>query len=117
MSGRQVLVFLIVLTAIFSIGQWFCAAHAFGPSRATDLLWSFQFRLILTWWVFIDRRAREFSAPFEFDAFVFFAWPFVFPYYAYRTRGSRGLILVAGVYGLAVVPYVTAQIARMVLNG
>jgi hypothetical protein len=70
-SSWQCSIALIVLTAIFAIEQWFCAAHAFAPSGATDLLWSFQFRLILTWWVFIDRPARGFRAPFEFDASCF----------------------------------------------
>jgi len=44
-----------------------------------------------------DRKARNFSVPFEFDAFVFFAWPLVLPWYFYRSRGKRGLLYVTAV--------------------
>ena len=97
-SSWQCSIALMVLTAIFAVEQWFCAVPTFAPSGATALLWSFPFWLILTWWVFIDRPARGFRAPFEFDAFVFFAWPLLFPYYIYRTRGGRGLMLIAGIF-------------------
>ena len=77
------------------------------------LLWRTEFDLVLVWWVYVDRRRRGFSVPFEFEAFVFFAWPIVVPYYLVRTRGLRGLVLVAGVYTLAILPLVVGIVARM----
>jgi hypothetical protein len=56
-----------------------------------------------------------FSVPFEFGAFVFFIWPLVVPHYLYRTRSGRGLLFVAGIYGLYLTPDVVAQIARITL--
>jgi hypothetical protein len=53
------------------------------------------------------------SLPFEFDAFVFFGWPVVVPYYLYRTRGGRGLIVTAAVYTLYVIPEVISAIIRL----
>jgi len=63
--------------------------------------------------VFEDRRKRGFRVPFEFDAFVFFAWPIVVPYYLYRTRGARGLLLAAGFYALVILPLVVGIVARI----
>ena len=38
------------------------------------------------WWVYFDRRRRRYHTIFEFEAFVFFAWPIVMPYYLFKTR-------------------------------
>jgi hypothetical protein len=47
---------------------------------------------------------------------MFFAWIFVLPYYLLRTCGRRGLLLLAGIYGLAAIPYLAAPIAGAVLK-
>ena len=101
---------------MFTVGRSFLAVHGLGAPGAVELLWTFEFRIVLAWWVRVDRQIQGFSAPFEFDAFVFFAWPFIVPYYLYRTRGGRGLFVVAGVYGLYLMPYLTAQIVRITLD-
>jgi hypothetical protein len=111
----QCLIPLIVLTTISTVGRLFLAVHDLGAPGTAELLWTFEFRLVLAWWVRVDRRVRGFSVPFEFDALVFFAWPFIVPYYLYRTRGRRGLFLVTGIYGLYLMPYFTAQIAHIAL--
>ena len=113
-SVWQCLVPLAVLTTIFTIGLSVVAVHSRATPRTAELLWTFEFRLILAWWVSTDRRIRGFEVPFEFDAFVFFIWPFLVPYYLYRTRGGRGLAIVAGIYFMYLTPYVAAQIARTV---
>ncbi len=117
MSVSQSLIPLVVLTAIFAVGLSFLAVHGLGAPGRAELLWTFEFRLILAWWVRVDRRVRGFSVPFEFDAFVFFAWPFVVPYYLYRTRGRRGLFFGAGIWGLYITPYLTAHVVRIALSG
>jgi len=109
----QCLIPLVVLTAIFSVGSSLVTVHSLGTPGPAELLWTFEFRLVLAWWVRIDRRIRGLSVPFEFDAFVFFVWPFIVPYYLYRTRGMRGLFLAAGIYGLYLTPSLTTQIARI----
>jgi len=114
-SVGQCLIPLVVLTTICTVGRSFLAVHGLGAPGEAELLWTFEFRIILAWWVSVDRRIRGFSVPFEFDALVFFAWPFIVPYYLYRTRGRRGLFLVTGIYGLYLLPYLTAQIVRIAL--
>jgi hypothetical protein len=116
MSVWQCLVPLVLLTAIYTAGRAILALYGLVPSKSAEFICSFEFRIILVGWVFFDRQASEFSAPFEFDAFMFFAWIFVLPYYLLRTRGRRGLLLLAGIYGLAAIPYLAAPIAAAMLK-
>jgi len=106
---------LVVLTTIFTVGRSFVAIHnlarlgqpnCFGRSSSGS------------YWLGGYVLTGEFVASvclLEFDAFVFFAWPFIVPYYLYRTRGRRGLFLVTGIYGLYLMPYFAAQIVRIAL--
>lgn len=116
MSVWQCLVPLVLLTAIYTAGRSILDLYGLVPTKSAEFIWWFEFRIILVGWVYFDRRASEFSAPFEFDAFMFFAWIFVLPYYLLRTRGRRGLLLLAGIYGLAAIPYLAAPIAGAVLK-
>ena len=103
------LIFLIVLTAFNTIGLSILAVHAVTQSPVQSRgLWSIVFGLILTWWVYTDRGIRKFRLPFEFEYFVFFAWPIVVPYYLYRRLGRRGLLFGLGIWVLYVVPYLVA---------
>ena len=61
-------------------------------------------------WAALDRRSRSYSVPFEFDAFVFFAWVVVVPYYLLKTRGARGLISAVGFWALAILPTVASEV-------
>src|SRR5882724_4410718 len=113
---RQSLVPLVALTAIFAAGLSVLAARGVAASQSTGSLWGFELQLILTLWVLADRRNRGFRVPYEFDTFVFFAWPAVVPYYLYRSRGRRGLLLGAGIWALYIAPYVTALIVQIARN-
>ena len=114
MSALRLLLLLFILTAIYAIGLSILAFHG-SPDRAeaTALLWSLEFQTLLAVWVRMDRRHRNVSLPFEFDTFVFFGWPVALPYYLYRTRGRRGLIVTAAVYTLHVAPGVISTIVRL----
>jgi hypothetical protein len=107
------LIALLVLTASFAAGLSALSAHGLGESASTAALWSLGFRLILVSWVWFDRLACRISTPFDFDAFVFFAWPVAVPYYFYRARGRRGLLIGAGLWLLYVLPAVTAKVVQL----
>jgi hypothetical protein len=115
-SLRQSFLPLVALAAIFAAGLSVFAARGVAASRSIELLWSFEFPLILALWVLADRRNRGFSVPYEFDTFVFFAWPAVVPYYLYRSRGRGGLLLGAGIWALYIAPYLTALLVRIARN-
>ena len=104
---------LFLLTAISAAGLFLLALRGRHPSDSTQLLSTLVFRLKVVCWVQVDARALRYHAPFDFDAFVFFAWPFVVPYYLYRTRGARGLLFSAGILALAIIPEVAAGSIRI----
>jgi hypothetical protein len=90
---------LSVLAALFAL--WRSLLSVSPVSVRAKMLWDFEFRTILALWVYVDRQALGFRSPYyEFDTFVFFAWPFVLPYYLYRTRGALGLAYTTAVYAL-----------------
>jgi hypothetical protein len=107
------LVPLVVLTAILSVGSSLVALHGMPVPRETGILQSLGFQLILAFWARIDRQVRGFRVPYEFDTFVLFAWPVVVPYYLYKTRGKRGLLLAAGIGALYLVPALAAAIIKV----
>lgn len=106
---------MIVLAAIFSVGSAVIASHGLPVRRETEMLWSLAFQLILACWIRVDRQERGFRVPYEFDAFVFFAWPLVVPYYLFKTRGGRGLLVAAGIGGLFITPSIAWAIAKVAL--
>ena len=110
------LILLSVLTAIFAFGRVVLVFHGLVAEPETWLLWSFSFRLMVMFWVYIDRQFRSLKLPFEFDTFVFFVWPVALPYYLYRSRGWQGLLLAASIGGLYITPSVTARIAQITLT-
>jgi hypothetical protein len=121
MSGRPLpipnsLTPLVMLTVIFALGLSVCAVYRTDRPEATELLWAFEFRLLLTRWVLADSRARDFGVPYEFGAFVFWGWPVVVPYYLYRSRGGRGLLLFLGICGLYSLPNWIGMVVRLILR-
>ena len=117
MSTLRLLLLLVLLTAIYAVGLSVLASHGYSARpQATSLLWGFEFQALLAIWVRMDRRRRNLSLPFEFDAFVFFFWPLVVPYYLYRTRGKRGVLVTAAVYALYVTPAVISGIASTIVR-
>ena len=102
------------MTVIYAFGALIFASHRMEIPGAIAGLWRIGFALILIVWLRGDRRAREFAVPDEFDAFVFWGWPVVAPYYLYRTRGRRGILVAVGVWGLYIVPTFVWSVVHIV---
>ncbi len=99
-SGGRFLAGLLLLAGICGLGSWILGAHGAAIPMRTEFLWDLAYRLFLVAWVRADMRSHHFSAPYEFDAFLFFAWPAALPYYLYKTRGGRGLFAALGFWVL-----------------
>jgi len=71
------------------------------PSHQFEFIWYLSNSILIAWWVVEDKKDYNFHAPFEFGAFVFFAWVVVVPYYLWKTRGRKSIgwsILVVGYF-------------------
>lgn len=101
---------LVALSAMYTVGDSVIAAQASGVQAASRVLWTTIFRLVLSWWVLADRHLGAVSLPYDFESFVFFAWPAVLPWYLWKTRRGRGVLYTAAVYALYVIPNVIAAV-------
>lgn len=110
------LLLLLTLTLIYSGGIAVLASQGRPASDGSSILWKFAFALFVVRWVGLDRRSYELRTPFEFSAFLFFAWSVVLPYYLYNTRGPRGLLNAVGFWLLAATPSVIAQAATLFVS-
>ena len=81
------------------------------PSREAENLMSWAFALMLAHWCLADAKRRGYHRPYEFGAFLFFLWPVVLPAYLLHTRGWRGLPLCAGLFVLALLPWLSGAAA------
>ena len=71
--------------------------------------------LILASWVIADARKRQRQLCYDYDSFVFFAWPVVVPVYLFRTRGLRAfltLLCFAGIWLVAMLVALVVFIIR-----
>jgi len=115
--SRPFLLALAALTLVSAAARSILAIHVVALPKETQQLDHFAFSLILALGVRFDRLARHFSVPFEFDAFMFFAWLVVLPWYLYRTRGKVGLLYTAALYLLAVLPNLAAAVTSLIFKG
>jgi hypothetical protein len=104
---------LILLTLIFTAARGVLASHHLSKPEEFANLESVAQQLFVALWVYLDRQRRHLNLPFEFDAFVFFAWPIVLPYYLVKSRGAFGLLLAALFFTLVVLPSVVAALVRL----
>lgn len=98
---------LIALSATGTIGLSALAFHSRPPAALTRYALGIALAMSLAGRTREGRLRCAYKPAFEFDAFVFFAWPAVLPYYLFHTRGWRGLRVTAGFFGLAFAPYFT----------
>jgi hypothetical protein len=75
---------------------FFTAAYVLG------FLW------IVGWWLRADSVKRNFRWIFDMGLFLYVAWPIVLPYYLFKTRGARALLVILG--------FVAASIGATVLG-
>lgn len=67
---------------------------------ASGVAWS----LVVSSWVTADARKRGRQLCYDYDSFVYFAWPVVVPVYLFQTRGTRAfltLLCFAGIWFIA----------------
>ncbi len=104
---------LLLLSAFYSLlAGWEVYRGSYVDE--VDLLYNIGLSLSLAWWVYVDRRRQGYPAVFEFEAFVFFGWPLVVPYYLVRTRGWLRGAVISLLGGLAVcLPAITSSLVYL----
>lgn len=83
------------------------------PSPDVTKVWTFGLQLLVVYWVRVDSRRTKYRPSFEYEAFMFFAWPIALPQYLVHTRGlRRGLLVLAAFVAVWFVPAICVAILR-----
>jgi hypothetical protein len=87
---------------MFAFGLVYASSSPDGeiPARA-DLLSRVALALVIAGWVMADARKRGRRLCYDYDNFVFFAWPVVVPIYLFQTRGLRAFYTAMCFFGLS----------------
>jgi len=86
-----------------------------GMSTRAEMAASVALSLVIASWVSADARKRGRRLCYDYDSFVYFAWPVVGPVYLFRTRGWRGLLTLlcfAGIWLVAVMVGAAVTLVR-----
>ena len=116
MKIRYSLAALIFLVVAASVVQVLFVSRGEELSRGSGYLWYATYSYVVALAVEADRRSRQMSAPFEYSAFVFFAWPVLVPYYLYGVRGWRGLALGVGLVLYSSIPDFAAYVTYFLMQ-
>ena len=80
---------LVVGLSILHYSVMGYAGH--DPSIEAGTLMALVLTLMFAWWAFDDAKKQKYHRPYEFGAFILFAWPIVLPFYLVETRGWKGI--------------------------
>lgn len=108
MTRAQTVACIITLVLAMTCSQAYMALHDDGLSAPTSTLFQIALSFLIALLIERDRKTRGRSAPFEFAAFVFFAWPLIAPHYFFAVMRWRGLALGLGLVLLAITPDLVA---------
>src|SRR6185503_3846290 len=81
-----------------------------------DYLSSGALALILASWVVADAHKRQRKLSYDYDGFVFFAWPIVVPIYLFQTRGARAFLTLLCFAGIWLVAIIIPAVAAFILQ-
>ncbi|MBI5821060.1 MAG: hypothetical protein HZA88_18990 [Verrucomicrobia bacterium] len=93
MSEKRVLVILMwLLMAVWSSILACCYASEVKVSGIADVASGTAFAILIVSWVYADASLRQRRLCYDYDTFLFFAWPLLAPCYLFQTRGLRGFL-------------------------
>lgn len=70
------------------------------PPGAYVLLHKMGFLWIIGWWLQKDSRKRGVRWVYDLGFFLTIAWPFIMPYYLFKTRSVRALLTILAFLGV-----------------
>jgi hypothetical protein len=106
---------LLALTAVLSLVNAAWVAGGGTPSPEAERVCELALALFLILWVTGDARRRGCVPCYEFGFLVGVFLPVSIAWYVLWSRGWKGLILLAGLAGLLILPGVAAALAWLTL--
>ena len=106
---------LMLWLSAIACGVAYSVAREGEASMAAHVASGYALPFAIAWWVTADARKRGRELCYDYDSFVFFAWPLIMPVYLFQTRGMRAfltLLCFAGIWLIAMVPVAVVFIIR-----
>jgi hypothetical protein len=108
---------LIVLALGLSAIQVGALAAGVTHLEQANRLAGYAWGLFVTYWVVRDVRKQRGSPCHEFGFLVAVFLPFSVAWYAFWTRGWRGILTLAGLLGLTILPEFSGSVVRLLRSG
>lgn len=109
LTAPTILLYLFLIITQFVNGIY--GASEAEPPPAHLLLHPFGFLWAVGWWLMRDSRRRGVKWVFDMGLFLYLAWPFIMPYYLFKTRGVKGFLTILIFVGA----YLGANLAGIML--
>src|SRR5688500_8313043 len=109
-SGDITLTVAMLASAFGSLAAGLYAVAGTDPSHVVALFLSFAPLFAIVLWLQGDAARTGVGAVHDLGYFLLLAWPFVIPWYAFKTRGRAGWWLILGLFGLILAPTFTAAL-------
>ena len=95
-------VLLYLYVGLMQLANGIYLAARIEPPPGFNLVDFFGLLWILGWWLLTDSRKRGLAWVYDIGFFLTIAWPFIMPYYLFKTRGARGLLSILAFIGVYV---------------
>lgn len=86
------------------------APFGFTLIYSAGLLW------IVGWWLLTDSRKRGVAWVYDIGFFLSIAWPFIMPYYLWKTRRAKGLLPILAFVSIYIGAIVVGMAVYLVLT-
>ena len=112
MNKKNLSTFALILLAL-TMGTVEVILNSQGEviSNSTQSLWGVIFLVLTIVWAVADSETNEFDRPFDFGFLMYIFWPIALPYYLISTRGIEGIILLVGLIGIWLGPWLAGLVA------
>ena len=99
-----------------NLGNAFYALEGRQPSGGFALLCYLGFGFEVAYWIHADNQRLGRRDSLDQGWLIFAAWPLVFPYHLFKTRGNRGAITLVGLIALFAATYAVSLLVFFALR-
>lgn len=111
-SPTVLLYIFLVLTHLMA-GVYFASGIELPP--LFELLYTVSFFWIIGWWLWSDLKKRNIPWVYDTGFFLYLAWPFIMPYFLFKSRGLRALLTIAAFVVVYAGTFVTGIVLYLLL--
>jgi hypothetical protein len=99
-----------------NLGNAFYSLGRRPPSGGFLLLYYLGFGFAVAYWIHADNQRLGRGDLLDQGWFIFAAWPVLFPYHLFKTRGYRGAITLLGLIALFAATYAASLLVFFALR-